>query len=43
MNTTGDFLPIFGLVYVVVVLVLFGWAMYLMYLATRALRKYLRS
>lgn len=43
MNTAGDFLPILGLVYVLVVLVLFGWALYLMYLATRALRKYLRS
>jgi hypothetical protein len=32
-----------GVVYAAVVLAAVGWGFYLMYLATRALRKYLRS
>ncbi len=34
---------LFALVSVVVTLAAVGWAIYLAYLATRALRKYLRS
>jgi len=34
---------LFGIVYIAVVLVAVGWGFYLMYLATRALQKYLRG
>jgi hypothetical protein len=32
-----------GVVYIAVILVAAGWGFYVLYLATRALRKYLRS
>jgi len=34
---------LFGVVYLLVTLIAVGWAFYLAYLATLALRKYLRS
>jgi hypothetical protein len=40
MNTVFS---LFGIVYTAVVLVAVGWGFYLMYLATRALQKYLRG